>query len=201
MEAIRTKIAYMCDVFAFADIDDLATREVLEVGSGFGIGVMATACLGARRAHGLELVSWQVDWAEKCVAALHSDVGDHVAFVRGSASELPYENGLRQVRLDDLLDLRGEVTRSGGGGYSMRPLEARAITIGQIHWPWHRGLFALENPAAVTDLVFEATTTPTTPRSASPACRPDPQVAPPSSRQKSTSAVFCAEGSGFRPRR
>lgn len=91
-EAIRTKIAYMRDVFSFGDVDDLTAREVLEVGSGFGLGVMATACLGAARAHGVELVSWQVDWAERCVAAIDSDVSDHVAFARGSASGLPYED-------------------------------------------------------------------------------------------------------------
>lgn len=98
-EAIRSEIAYLRDVFAFADLDDLATLEILEVGSGFGIGVMATACLGAPRVCGVELVSWQVDWAERCLAALDANLADRVSFARGNATELPYESSRFDVVL------------------------------------------------------------------------------------------------------
>jgi SAM-dependent methyltransferase len=86
---IRKEIRYLRDVFEGAGLLDLSESEVLEVGAGYGLGLIGVACLGARRAVGVELLSRAVDWATHVSQVLPQELRDRLEFDRGSANELP----------------------------------------------------------------------------------------------------------------
>jgi SAM-dependent methyltransferase len=88
----------MRDLFAFARIDPEGL-DVLEAGSGFGVGLIAAACLGARTAVGVELVDWQAGWARDCAAALPDGLADRIVVHTGSALDMPLEDGCVDVVL------------------------------------------------------------------------------------------------------
>jgi hypothetical protein len=69
--------------------------------------------------------------------------------------EVPFGDRLRTVRLDGLTGMTGQVSR-GGAGYSLRPLTAEEATVALIDWPLENGQIALDNPATVARLAFEA---------------------------------------------
>jgi SAM-dependent methyltransferase len=83
----------MRDLFTFARVEP-AGHDVLEAGSGFGLGLVASACLGARPV-GLELVPWQAEWARRCAEALGLEIRIEV----GSVTSMPFEQGSMDVVL------------------------------------------------------------------------------------------------------
>ena len=91
-EAIRKETAYLRQIFEFAGLRSVWGLDVLEVGSGFGVGLIAIACLGARRARGIELVPWMVEWATRCAEALSPELGDRIDNEVGSVTNMPYES-------------------------------------------------------------------------------------------------------------
>ena len=70
---------------------DARGKDVLEVGSGFGIGLVWLASLGAR-AHGLEIVDWQLEDVRTYLARLPLGIRDFVFVQQGTASEMPYDD-------------------------------------------------------------------------------------------------------------
>lgn len=90
-EALRKRLAYERDLFRFARVDP-AGRDVLEAGSGFGIGLVAVACLGAASVVGVEIVDWQVEWVRRYLERLPDGPAGRVRVECGSASALPVED-------------------------------------------------------------------------------------------------------------
>jgi SAM-dependent methyltransferase len=73
--------------------------KVLEVGSGFGLGLVVVATLGAAEANGVEIVPWQVADALRMREVLPPDVRERVKPVVGDAIRLPYADGTLDVVL------------------------------------------------------------------------------------------------------
>jgi ubiquinone/menaquinone biosynthesis C-methylase UbiE len=90
-QALDKYIRYYLDVFEVANRrpNDL---DVLEVGSGFGLGLVVLAALGVGRASGVEIVPWQVEYATRACKTLPEDVRERVQPIVGDASALPYED-------------------------------------------------------------------------------------------------------------
>jgi SAM-dependent methyltransferase len=82
------KRRYYGDLLRFARISP-PTCDVLEVGSGFGLGLLLVAELGVRRAHGIELVPWMVEYARRAARAASFD---NVTFGVGDAVDLPIDD-------------------------------------------------------------------------------------------------------------
>jgi ubiquinone/menaquinone biosynthesis C-methylase UbiE len=72
----------------FAGVDPNG-KNVLDVGSGFGVVLVWLASRGAR-AHGLEIVSWKVDDVRTYLAQLPDQIRDRITVRQGSASQMPY---------------------------------------------------------------------------------------------------------------
>jgi SAM-dependent methyltransferase len=83
--AVARECRYYRDLFRFARVAP-AGCDVLEVGSGFGLGLLLVAELGVRSAHGVELVPWMVDYARRAAQAA---AVDNVVFDVGDATCLP----------------------------------------------------------------------------------------------------------------
>jgi SAM-dependent methyltransferase len=74
----------------FADFDPDG-KNVLEVGSGFGLVLVWLASRGAY-AHGVEIVSWMVDDVRTYLVRLPAEIRDRVSVREGRASHLPHED-------------------------------------------------------------------------------------------------------------
>lgn len=88
----RKRLAYYEDLFRIAHVEPQGL-DVLEAGSGFGVGLIAVACLGARSVTGVELVGWQADWAKACVARLEPELGSRIHVETGNIVQLPAADG------------------------------------------------------------------------------------------------------------
>jgi SAM-dependent methyltransferase len=97
-QAVASRMTYMRDVFEFGHVDPRGL-DVLEAGSGFGVGLAACACLGARTATGVEIVGWQVEWARECARRLPGGLGERIASHVGSVTEMPVEDASADVVL------------------------------------------------------------------------------------------------------
>src|SRR5580765_1137979 len=84
----RKRLAYYADVFRVAQVDP-AGLDILEAGSGFGIGLISVACLGAGSVVGVELVRWQADWARACVSRLEPSLAARIRVEPGNVGSLP----------------------------------------------------------------------------------------------------------------
>jgi SAM-dependent methyltransferase len=91
-EALRREIAFLRYLFLGAGITAFDQLDVLEVGSGFGVHVVALACLDVRRALGLELGPRAVEWGTRWSRSLPPALGDRIEMTTGTASALPYES-------------------------------------------------------------------------------------------------------------
>jgi ubiquinone/menaquinone biosynthesis C-methylase UbiE len=97
-QALDKHLRYYLDLFELAGRAPYRLR-VLEVGSGFGLGLVAVAVLGAEEAHGVEIVDWQVEFARKARDTLPDDLRLRVKPVVGSATDLPYADATLDVLL------------------------------------------------------------------------------------------------------
>jgi len=95
-QALRTRLRFMRDLFEFGGVDPVG-MHVLEAGSGFGIGLVAAACLGASKVTGVELVDWQAEWSRACIERL--EMGDRISTLTGSATNLPVADGSVDILL------------------------------------------------------------------------------------------------------
>jgi len=96
----RKRLGYYEDLFRVARVDPDG-KDVLEAGSGFGIGLISVACLGARSVTGVELVAWQAEWARACVARLEPPLRERIRIEIGNVGALP----LGPASLDVVLSL------------------------------------------------------------------------------------------------
>lgn len=83
-------VRYHEEMLRFADLDP-NDKDVLEVGSGFGVVLLWLASSGAR-AHGIELVSWMVDDVHTYLARLPAEITNRITVRQGGASQLDYED-------------------------------------------------------------------------------------------------------------
>jgi ubiquinone/menaquinone biosynthesis C-methylase UbiE len=83
-------VRYHEEIIRFADFDPNG-KDVLEVGSGFGLVLLWLASSGAR-AHGIELVSWMVDDVHTYLARLPAELKNRITVRQGGASHLAYED-------------------------------------------------------------------------------------------------------------
>jgi SAM-dependent methyltransferase len=140
-EAARRQTAYLRDVFGFAGCD-AAGSKVLEVGSGFGLGLLALACLDAGSVLGVEIVPWQVEWARAWIERLPDELASRLETRAGTATALPLPDGdvdvvLSLEAISHYLDYRSflaeswRVLRPGGvliisdGNNALNPLLRR----------------------------------------------------------------------------
>ena len=123
-KALDKYLRYYLDLFELAGGPPQGLR-VLEVGSGFGLGLVAVAVLGAEEACGVELVPWQVEFALEARKALPDDLAARVKPVVGTATDLPHAADTFDVVLSleaishyldyhPFLDEAHRVLRSGG---------------------------------------------------------------------------------------
>jgi SAM-dependent methyltransferase len=94
----RKRLGYYADLFRVAGVDVRGTR-VLEAGSGFGVGLVALACLGAGSVTGVELVDWQAAWARECVRRLEPALRPRIQVHTGNVGQLPVDDGSTDVLL------------------------------------------------------------------------------------------------------
>jgi SAM-dependent methyltransferase len=87
-QLLEKYLRYHEGMLHFAGLDPDG-KDVLDVGSGFGVVLVWLASRGAR-AHGLEIVSWQVDDVHTYLNRLTAEIRDRVTVRRGSASQMPY---------------------------------------------------------------------------------------------------------------
>lgn len=87
-QLLEKYVRYHEDMLRYADFDPQG-KDVLEVGSGFGVGLVWLASSGAR-AHGLEIVGWQIEDVRTYLARLPPDTRDFVLLRQGTASDMPY---------------------------------------------------------------------------------------------------------------
>jgi ubiquinone/menaquinone biosynthesis C-methylase UbiE len=85
-------VRYHKDVLRFADFDPNG-KEVLEVGSGFGLVLVWLAWSGAH-AQGVELVSWMVDDVRTYLPRLPAEIKNCMTVRQGGASDLPYDDSI-----------------------------------------------------------------------------------------------------------
>jgi ubiquinone/menaquinone biosynthesis C-methylase UbiE len=140
-KALDKYLRYYLDLFELADRPPQGLK-VLEVGSGFGLGLVAVAVLGADEANGVEIVPWQVEFALKARETLSDDLPQRVKPVVGTATDLPYAADTFDVVLsleavshyldyDPFLDEAHRVLRPGGvlvisdGNNGLNPLIRR----------------------------------------------------------------------------
>ncbi len=96
--ALDRNLRYYLDLFETAGRSPRDVN-VLEAGSGFGLGLVVVATLGAAEANGIELSSWQVEFAQRVREILPDEVGDRVKPIVGDVVELPYADGTFDVVL------------------------------------------------------------------------------------------------------
>jgi SAM-dependent methyltransferase len=89
-EYLDRRIRYFRDFLEFAD-RDIRGADVLEAGSGFGLGLVLLASLGARKVRGIEIVPWMVDFACRARDVLPDELRDRTEPTVGSVISLPYE--------------------------------------------------------------------------------------------------------------
>ena len=122
--ALDKYLRYYLDLFETAGRTP-GGRIVLEVGSGFGLGLVAVATLGAAEANGVEIVPWQVEWACRARDTLPEELRTRVKPVVGNATTLPYDDGTFDVvfsleaishylEYEPFLDEAHRVLRPGG---------------------------------------------------------------------------------------
>jgi SAM-dependent methyltransferase len=87
-DALARERRYYSDLLRLARVFP-PSCDVLEVGSGFGLGLLLVAELGVRRAHGVELVPWMVEYARRAARAASVD---NVVFDVGDAVGLSIED-------------------------------------------------------------------------------------------------------------
>ena len=139
--ALDKYFRYYLDVFETAGRSPHG-QKVLEAGSGFGLGLVAVAVLGAAEAHGVEIVPWEAEFAFRGRDVLPEDVRDRIRPVVGNAAELPYPDDTLDVVLsleaishyldyEPFLDEAHRVLRPGGvlvisdGNNGLNPLIRR----------------------------------------------------------------------------
>jgi SAM-dependent methyltransferase len=83
-------LQYHEDMLAFASFDPYG-KDVLDVGSGFGVVLVWLASRGAR-ACGLEIVPSQVDDVRTYLARLPAEIRDRVNVLQGNAAQMPYRD-------------------------------------------------------------------------------------------------------------
>jgi SAM-dependent methyltransferase len=91
-KAIRKQIRYLRDIFQVVALTTIDGLDVLDAGSGFALGLLGVACLGAGRAIGVELVGAQVNWARRCLEFLPARLSRRVHLRSGNATDLPVED-------------------------------------------------------------------------------------------------------------
>ncbi len=84
----RKRLGYYEDVFRVSAVDPVGL-DILEAGSGFGIGLISIACLGAGSVVGVELVEWQADWARAWVSRLEPSLSGRIRVEPGNVGSLP----------------------------------------------------------------------------------------------------------------
>jgi 2-polyprenyl-3-methyl-5-hydroxy-6-metoxy-1,4-benzoquinol methylase len=85
---LRKYVRYHEEMLRFADFDPNG-KDVLEVGSGFGLVLVWLARSGAC-AHGIELVSWMVDDVQTYLTRLPAEIKNRITVRQGGASQLAY---------------------------------------------------------------------------------------------------------------
>lgn len=85
---LQKYLQYHEDMLEFADFDPHG-KDVLEVGSGFGVVLVWLASRGART-QGLEIVSSQVEDVQTYLARLPAELRDRVNVRQGSAARMPF---------------------------------------------------------------------------------------------------------------
>jgi len=140
--ALDKYVRYYLDLFELAGSPPRSLR-VLEAGTGFGLGLVLLAALGAEHASGVEIVPWQVDFARLAKSSLPDDYSSRVEPVVGDVGELPYPSESFDVVLSleaishyldypPFLDEAHRVLRPGGvlvisdGNNGLNPLRRRA---------------------------------------------------------------------------
>lgn len=140
--ALDRYVRYYLDLFELAGRSPQSLR-VLEAGTGFGLGLVLLAALGAEHASGVEIVPWEVDFARLARGSLPDDVRPRVEPVVGDATDLPYpsesfDTVLSLEAISHYLDYRPfldeahRVLRPGGvlvvsdGNNGLDPLKRRA---------------------------------------------------------------------------
>ena len=96
--ALDKLLRFYLDVFETAERPPRGLK-VLEAGSGFGLGLVAIASLGAAEANGLEIVPWQVEHALRIREVLPPEVRNRVQPVAGDVAALPYASDTLDVVL------------------------------------------------------------------------------------------------------
>lgn len=91
-EEVSRRIRYVLDVCSFGDCDPRGAA-ILEAGSGFGVGLVLLACLGAQKACGVEIVPWMVEHARRAAAQLPAPLAERVEPVVGTVVALPFADG------------------------------------------------------------------------------------------------------------
>lgn len=81
-------VCYHEDMLRLADFDP-GGKDVLDVGSGFGMPLVWLASRGAH-AHGLEIVPWMVDDVRAYLELLPTKIRERISVCQGSASEIPF---------------------------------------------------------------------------------------------------------------
>jgi SAM-dependent methyltransferase len=139
--ALDKYLRYYLDLFETAGRPPEGLKT-LEAGSGFGLGLVVVATLGAAEANGVEIVPWEVEYALRALEVMPEDVRSRVKPVVGNAAELPYPDGTFDVVLsleaishyldyEPFLDEAHRVLRSGGvlvisdGNNGLNPLVRR----------------------------------------------------------------------------
>jgi SAM-dependent methyltransferase len=96
--AERKRLGYYADLFRVARLDPAGAR-IVEAGSGFGVGLVALACLGAGRVSGIEIVDWQAEWARECVARLDPPLRRRIDVHTGDVGRMPLDDSSVDVLL------------------------------------------------------------------------------------------------------
>jgi SAM-dependent methyltransferase len=140
-------LRYHRDLFRSGGFQDLRNKVVLDVGSGFGLGLVAYALFGAREAHGIEYIPEAVEAVDGYIGELPKELARRIHNRQGDAAEMPYLDGtfdalFSEEAISHYLDVpafiseAARVLKPGGrliiadGNNAMNPkivLETRAI--------------------------------------------------------------------------
>jgi ubiquinone/menaquinone biosynthesis C-methylase UbiE len=85
-------------LFRFAGVTP-AGKEILDVGSGFGVTLLVLACMGARRAAGVDVVGYQCDYVNAWRERLSGELADRIDARQGDAAALPFADNSFDVLL------------------------------------------------------------------------------------------------------
>lgn len=85
----RRRLRFASDLLEFSRVDPAAKR-ILDVGSGFGVTLLALALMGAEQACGVDVVPYKSDYVNTWRQSLPSGLADRIVARCGSAADLPF---------------------------------------------------------------------------------------------------------------